>query len=192
MKLITLDPRRLLRPQAEPAQPDAIPSARGPGNGRPELRVVQADTESPAPERTAPAIRRAALTVEIQEYGKTLVLAVDGVVDLHTAPTIRHALAEALNRGPRRLIVDLSLVQFLNSAGLEALLAAHRQAAPRTDLRLVATTRATWRPLQITRLHEQLIIHTSRAQAITAPARRAYSTEPVTGLRSIPAGCPGP
>ena len=122
--------------------------------------------------RSAPAIRHTALTVAIQEYGKTLVLVVDGVVDLHTAPTLRQALAAALSRGPRRLVVDLSLVRFLNSAGLEVLLAAHLQAAPRTDLRLVATTRATWRPLQITKLHEQLIIHTSRAQAIAAPTRR--------------------
>ena len=189
MKLTTPDLRRR-RPIAEPARPDAVPGA--PGPGKPELRVVPAIAEIPAPRRTAPAVRRTALTIATQEYGKTAVLGVDGVVDLHTAPTLRYALAEALCRGPRRLVVDLSLVQFLNSAGLEVLLAAHRQAAARTDLRLVATTRATWRPLQITRLHEQLVIHTSLAQAITAPARRTDGAEPVKGLRSIPTGCPGP
>jgi anti-sigma B factor antagonist len=65
--------------------------------------------------------------------------------------------------------VDLSQVSFLNSAGLEVLVACHRRAGPRTDLRIVASTRSTWRPLQIVRLHETLIIHTSRAAAVAAP-----------------------
>lgn len=99
-------------------------------------------------------------------------LVVAGDVDLHTAPAVRLALELALRRSPSRLVVDLSLVQFLNSVGLEVLLAAHHRAAPRTDLRVVAATRAVWRPLQITRLHEQLTIHASRADAIAAPARR--------------------
>ncbi len=99
-------------------------------------------------------------------------LVVAGDIDLHTAPAVRLALELALGQGPSRLVVDLSLVRFLNSVGLEVLLAAHHRAAPRTDLRVVAATRAVWRPLRITRLHEQLTIHASRAEAIAAPGRR--------------------
>lgn len=110
------------------------------------------------------------MTVVMEHYGQTLVLAVGGDVDLHTAPVLREAIDSALGHRPRRLVVDLSLVRFLNSAGLTILLTAHRQAGQHTDLRLVATTRAVWRPLQITRLHEQLIIHASRSAAIAAPA----------------------
>ncbi|RSM70464.1 anti-sigma factor antagonist [Amycolatopsis sp. WAC 01375] len=106
----------------------------------------------------------------MEQLGRTLVLVVDGDLDLHTAPTARRAIEAALNRRPRRLIVDLSLVRFLNSAGLEVLLAAHRQAAPHTDFRLVATTRAVFRPLQITGLHEELTVHGSRSAAIATPA----------------------
>lgn len=122
--------------------------------------------------REPPIRRNPLLTVATERCGRALVLLVDGDMDLHTAPLVRQALESALSRRPRRLVVDLSLVRFLNTAGLEVLLAAHRQAAPRTDLRVVAATRATWRPIQITRLHEQLAIHTSRAEAIAAPARR--------------------
>ncbi len=107
----------------------------------------------------------------VEQLGRALVLVVDGDLDLHTAPAAREAIEAALSHRPRRLIMDLSLVRFLNSTGLEVLLAAQRQAAPHTDLRLVATTRTVWRPLQITRLHEQLIIHSSRSAAITSPAR---------------------
>ncbi len=130
--------------------------------------------------------RQPDLTMSVEQLGRTVVLVVDGDVDLHTAPAVRQALDSALSRRPWRLIVDLSLVQFLNSAGLEVLLAAHRQASPHTDLRLVATTRTTWRPLQITRLHEQLIIHAARAEAIAAPTRREDRSPPVESHRRVP------
>lgn len=104
--------------------------------------------------------------------GRTAVLALDGEFDLYTAPEVDRALNRILSRCPRRLVVDLSQVCFLNSAGLEVLIACHRQAAPRTDLRIVATTRSTWRPIQIGRLHETLVIHTSRAAAVAAPVPR--------------------
>src|ERR1043166_8367951 len=72
--------------------------------------------------------------------GRTAVLALDGEFDLYTAPEVGRALDLILRRSPRRLVVDLSQVCFLNSAGLEVLIACHQQAAPRTDLRIVATT----------------------------------------------------
>ena len=101
--------------------------------------------------------------------GRTAILALDGEFDLYTAPEVDRAVDVILRRFPRRLVVDLSQVSFLNSAGLEVLVACHRRAGTRTDLRIVASTRSTWRPLQIVRLHETLIIHTSRAAAVAAP-----------------------
>ncbi|WP_410655775.1 STAS domain-containing protein [Amycolatopsis sp. lyj-112] len=178
MKLRTLDLRRRPSPAATPL---AIPAARGHSGGRSRIGVDRAVT--------APPIRRnPPLTVATEHCGRTLVLIVDGDVDLHTAPAVHQALESALSRRPRRLVVDLSRVQFLNSAGLEVLLDAHQQAAPHTDLRLVATTRATWRPLQITRLHEQLAIHASRDEAVAAPARRSVEgrSPPVEPHRPIP------
>ncbi|WP_328608314.1 STAS domain-containing protein [Amycolatopsis sp. NBC_00345] len=155
MKLGTLDPRRFRRPQP-PAGVVAIPPARG--RARPPTSTVTAITT---------------LKITTEWHGRTMVLVLDGDLDLHTAPTVREAIESALAQGPRRLVVDLSAVRFLNSAGLTVLLDGHRAAASRTDLRLVATTRATWRPLQITRVHERLVIHSSRAAAVAAPAREA-------------------
>ncbi|MFJ1767242.1 STAS domain-containing protein [Amycolatopsis sp. NPDC088138] len=121
--------------------------------------------------REPPVLRYHDLAITVERSGWTLVVAVDGDVDLSTAPMLRHALGEALGRAPRRIVVDLSLVRFLNTAGLEVLLDAHRRAGQDTDLRLVATTRATWRPLQLTRTHERLVIHASLATAIAALRR---------------------
>lgn len=110
--------------------------------------------------------------------GRTAILALAGEFDLYTAPEVGRVLDQILRRAPRRLVVDLSQVCFLNSAGLEVLLACHRRAGAQTDLRIVATTRSTWRPLQIARLHEILVIHCSRAAAVAAPVsgeQRAWS-----------------
>ena len=62
--------------------------------------------------------------------------------------------------------MDLSFVRFLDTAGLAVLIDAHRRAGPGIDVRLVATTRATWRPLRLTRVYERLDVHSSRATAI--------------------------
>lgn len=169
MKFITLDLRRPHRPHAASESLDQVPTADGAGQGGADLGVIRTVIDIPnAAEPPEPRIPPLALAVE--HCGRTVVLAVDGDVDLHTAPAVRQVIESALSHRPKRLVVDLSLVRFLNSAGLEVLLAAHRRAGRHTDLRVVATSRATWRPLQITRLHEQLIIHASRSAAIAAPA----------------------
>ncbi len=116
------------------------------------------------------------LTITVERLGETLVVAVAGDVDLCTAPMLHDVLDANLSRAPRRIVVDLSLVRFLNAAGLEVLLDAHRRVSPGTDVRLVATTRATRRPLQLTRTDERLAVHTSRAAAIAAPRWAAAGT----------------
>ncbi|MFD8495555.1 STAS domain-containing protein [Amycolatopsis sp. NPDC059657] len=116
--------------------------------------------------------------MSVPQHSRTAVLAIEGEIDLCTAPAMMRKIGSALSLRPRRLVVDLSLVRFLDCAGLNVLLAAHRQAAPHTDLRIVANTRATWRPLEITRLHETLVIHATVAEAIAAPCR-AIETDPL-------------
>ncbi len=172
MKLITLDSRRWRRPRPSPEPLDAARTAEsgnpdGSGLGVvPPVMEASAGGDGGLPVRPSPP-----LTVAVERLGRTVVLVADGDVDLYTAPVLHRAIESALDAGPRRLVVDLTLVRFLNSAGLEVLLAARRRAGKDTDLRLVATTRAVWRPLQVTRLHEQLIIHASLPAAIAAPSR---------------------
>ena len=87
----------------------------------------------------------------------TLRLAVSGEVDSSSAPTLRAHLDEVLDKGVSDLTVDLTGVTFLDSAGLCVLAAAHRRAV-RSDVRLrvLATSRAVIRPMQITGLYELL------------------------------------
>ncbi|MCV2488336.1 STAS domain-containing protein [Geodermatophilus sp. YIM 151500] len=80
-----------------------------------------------------------------------------GEIDSSSAPLLRRHLDTVLDGGAREVTVDLDLVTFLDSAGLSALAAAHRRAA-RDDVRLrvLASSRAVIRPLQITGLWELL------------------------------------
>jgi anti-anti-sigma factor len=74
-----------------------------------------------------------------------------GELDMLTAPQLRDAVQSALAKDPAGLIVDLSEVDFLGSAGMQVLMEAHNQ-TDGTDVRfaVVADGPATSRPLKIT------------------------------------------
>ncbi|MFE2349377.1 STAS domain-containing protein [Kitasatospora cineracea] len=68
--------------------------------------------------------------------GATVVLRPAGDLDHDRVPELEHALARALARRPRRLVVDLSAVRFCDTATLHLLFKAHR-AARRTHAALL-------------------------------------------------------
>lgn len=100
-----------------------------------------------------------AMRVDVRGSVGGLDVVVVGEVDSVTAPGLRGSLVEVLARpGVREVVVDLRGVTFLDSAGLCALAAAHRDTAgtgQRLALR-VGTNRAVLRPLQITGLWDVL------------------------------------
>lgn len=71
---------------------------------------------------------------ETREGGE--IVAPEGDVDLSRSPTLRQALREAQARKPKRLIVDLSGVDYMDSSGVATLVEA-LQIARRTDTRIV-------------------------------------------------------
>jgi anti-anti-sigma factor len=62
--------------------------------------------------------------VGLAERGDTLVLSLAGELDLADAPALREALRRAVERSPRRLVVDLTEVTFVDSTVLGALVEA--------------------------------------------------------------------
>jgi anti-sigma B factor antagonist len=76
-----------------------------------------------------------------------------GEVDTLTAPALSSVLDTALQRQPPELVIDLSGIRFLGSAGLTVLVEAHGAAHDRdVALRLIATTRAVTGALTVTGL----------------------------------------
>ncbi|WP_410586320.1 STAS domain-containing protein [Amycolatopsis sp. lyj-23] len=100
------------------------------------------------------------LAVAVRSIGDIAVLEVDGDVDHVVRTMLRAAMAAALARGPRALVVDLSRVDFFASAGLSALAWLHEAAKPAgIDVTLVATQRSVLMPLALTRIDDLFDIH---------------------------------
>ena len=109
---------------------------------------------------TAPSLDPMAgelVTIESSVTGPTSVVTAAGEIDSTTAPLLRKHLDALLDTEVRELCVDLGQVSFLDSAGLCVLATAHRRAV-RQDVRMrvLASSRAVIRPLQITGLWELL------------------------------------
>ena len=82
----------------------------------------------------------------------------NGEIDSSSAPLLRQHLDAVLDGGDlAELTVDLDGVSFLDSAGLCVLAAAHRRAVQQqVRLRVLTSSRAVIRPMQITGLWDLL------------------------------------
>ena len=105
------------------------------------------------------------------------VLAVSGEVDLATIPAFQAAIADALTKRPTALIVDLSGVDFLASAGLQALVATHENVSGAAGFAVVADGPATSRPIELTGLDQILSMHSSLSEAKAAVAKGSQAPE---------------
>jgi anti-sigma B factor antagonist len=65
------------------------------------------------------------LSIDVHRDGNDAVVTVAGELDISNAPELQDALAE-LTDAPRRVAVDLSGLEFIDSSGLAALLGAHK------------------------------------------------------------------
>jgi len=82
------------------------------------------------------------------------VLAVEGEIDLATLPAFDAAIADAEAQTRGALVVDLTGVDFLASAGLQALVATHERVGRTAGFAVVANGPATSRPIQLTGLDQ--------------------------------------
>ena len=104
-------------------------------------------------------------TISRPEAG-TVVLMVSGEIDTLTAPPFTAAMDELVGSAGEALVVDLSGVRFLASSGLAVLIsAAHRAEERGIRLRLVVSSRAVHRPLEITGTDELFDLHPDLASA---------------------------
>ena len=94
---------------------------------------------------------------EVREDGR-VVVAVSGDIDLATAGTLRDALLRAVDS--RRVWVDLTEVEFMDSTGLNALVIAHH--ATEGQLVVVCPEGPPRRALEVSGLHQVLNVVTSR------------------------------
>ena len=104
---------------------------------------------------TASPIHRPAtdlLTVEVSDPAPVARVTATGEIDSSSAPLLREQLDTLLESPLTELTIDLAGVTFLDSAGLCVLAAVHRRVGSDVALRVLASSRAVIRPLQITGL----------------------------------------
>jgi anti-sigma B factor antagonist len=82
-----------------------------------------------------------------------VVVAVDGELDLATAPELRDSLVALSEEGPTDIILDLTSLRFIDSTGLSVLVMAHNRArADRGSILLRNPSPSVLRILEITGL----------------------------------------
>jgi anti-sigma B factor antagonist len=102
------------------------------------------------------------LTIDARVEGDWDVVVVRGEVDLYTSPTLRAAIERSLDRGARRVLVDLRDVGFMDSSGLGVLVGGLRRSRERGgELALVCGEGSVMRVLSMTGLDRVFPIHGS-------------------------------
>ncbi|ALL79870.1 hypothetical protein AD006_31075 (plasmid) [Pseudonocardia sp. EC080610-09] len=113
------------------------------------------------------------MAIEWREVGSGVVVSVGGDIDYDTGPELREAVGTALGGPTTLLVIDLTRITFLGSAGVSELLFAEGYAREvGKQLRVVSgrDQRAVRRPLQVTRVDEMLALFDDLDTALRAPS----------------------
>jgi anti-sigma B factor antagonist len=106
--------------------------------------------------------------LEIREHwiDTTIVLALTGALDMCTAPQLSEAIDIAMVQSPATFIADLTHVDFLGSAGMNALVSAYHAFTPAARFAVVADGPVTRRPLSLIGLDKVLDIYPTLDDAL--------------------------
>lgn len=109
------------------------------------------------------------LTVDVDARGSAVIITVRGELDLATVPILRERLVtvDEVAAVPSPLVVDLTAVTFIGSAGLALLVELNNTCVERgVLLALVATGTVVPRAIQVTALDQVFSVHASIEEAL--------------------------
>lgn len=92
----------------------------------------------------------------------------NGVVDMLTSPQLETAIDDALNQKPGAVVIDFTEVEFLASAGMGVLVAAHDKAGSEVKISVVADGPATSRPLKLVGIADIVALYSNLDEALAA------------------------
>jgi anti-sigma B factor antagonist len=105
-------------------------------------------------------------TTAVHWAQRVVVVAASGDLDALTAPGLTDAIHAAARKEPTGLVVDLSNLRFLGSAGINVLLAADREMTSGARFGVVADGPATSRPLRLIGIDDIIAIYPSLDEAL--------------------------
>lgn len=103
------------------------------------------------------ALREPPVTA-VEAVDGSVVVRLAGELDLYNAEEVRAALADAIGRDPKRIVVDMTDVEFIDSTALGVLIEA-RSKLGRDGLTLAGPQLDTRRTLQVSGLDRHLPVH---------------------------------
>jgi anti-sigma B factor antagonist len=106
--------------------------------------------------RSAPA---GLVVAPIEIVAEAAVLRPCGEIDASTAPVLRRAVEAGAATGLPLLVIDLSGVTFLESAGLAVLIGAHRDMPPGQRVALAAVPPRMRRMLEVAAVDQIMSVH---------------------------------
>jgi anti-sigma B factor antagonist len=99
--------------------------------------------------------------------GEAAVITLPEEIDISNSERVREELLSLLNRGPAALIVDMAETTFCDSAGVNALVRAHRRAtANGAEIRLVVASPGVQRVLAITGVDRLISVYPTVAASL--------------------------
>ncbi len=94
----------------------------------------------------------------------------DGAIDLHVSPEMRASLRALIDQKPKRLVVDLTRVPYVDSSGLAVLIGAMQSLEHQGGVLMLAGARETVRLILATaRLDEYFKLFPTVEAALAAP-----------------------
>ena len=109
-----------------------------------------------------------AFEVGKHQVDQAVVLTVSGEVDMLSSPQLAEAIETARATRPAALIVDLSKVNFLASAGMTVLVTAQAEVEPPTRFAVVANGSATSRPIKLMGIDTVLSLYSTLDGALSS------------------------
>ena len=110
-----------------------------------------------------------AVVKEIREGPEATVVVLSGEIDLHQSPALHAALVEVAGRRPKRLVLNMSEVAYMDSSGVGTLVELLRRVnAYKGKLALVSLSPRVRGVFEITKLDKFFQIVTSEEQALKA------------------------
>ena len=110
--------------------------------------------------------------------GEAAVITLPEEIDISNSEQVREELLSLLNRGPAVLIVDMAETTFCDSAGVNALVRAHKRAtANGAEIRLVVASLGVQRVLAITGVDRLIPVYPSMTASLAEPGEPAEPAE---------------
>lgn len=109
------------------------------------------------------------MNTEVKQEDNITIVAVNGSVDALTAPDLARVIVDEIAEGHINLVIDLTSVDFMSSAGLRTLLGAVKESRSQGgDLRIASTNPGIDKVLKMSGFHNIAKVFTSNTDAIAS------------------------